>query len=104
MTRAARDYTTDASTLLGDAQELLQHIPRGLERRMLSTTLKPEVADAIVDAIVELRERVHLFASREGLRWHPLLGWLPKDSACFDGQVETALENAPPVATHSSGA
>lgn len=87
--RAGRDYTSDASTLMGDAQELLQHIPRTLERWMLNPGLKPEVADAIVDAIVELREHVNKFARLDGLRWHPRFGWLPKDSPCFAGE-ETA--------------
>lgn len=86
---AGRSSSDPAEVLLGDAQELLQHIPRGSERNSLSRTLKPEVAEQIVEALVLLRERVNLFARRRELRWHPLLGWIHKDSRCFeDAELE----------------
>lgn len=84
--RASLDET---SLLLCSAQELLQHVPRGHERSVLNLSLKPAVADNIVEALVELRELVSLSASRAGLRWHPRLGWLPKDSACFASDDKT---------------
>lgn len=78
-----RASLAETSPLLRSAQELLQHVSRGHERSVLNPSLKPEVADKIVEALVELRERVSLLASRGALRWHPQLGWIPTDSACF---------------------